>query len=60
MITAAVTDTNVMAAELLTGTGVSPVARILDGMRSGAHPLNLRWSNANEHLNQLPPPDEVV
>ena len=35
MITAAVIDTNVLVAGLLSGTGVSPVARILDGMRSG-------------------------
>lgn len=38
---AAVIDTNVVVAGLLTGSADSPTARILDGMRKGAFPFLL-------------------
>ncbi len=38
---AALIDTNVVVAGLLTGSSESPTARILDGMRNGAFPFLL-------------------
>ena len=38
---AAIIDTNVVVAGLLTGNADSPTARILDGMRKGAFPFLL-------------------
>lgn len=50
---AAVIDTNVVVAGLLTGSAESPTARILDGMRSGAFPFLLSTALLAEYREVL-------
>lgn len=50
---AAVIDTNVVVAGLLTGNAESPTARILDGMRNGAFPFLLSTALLAEYREVL-------
>jgi uncharacterized protein len=50
---AAVIDTNVVVAALLTGDGDSPTARILDGMCNGAFPFLLSTALLAEYREVL-------
>lgn len=50
---AAVIDTNVVVAGLLTGSAESPTARILDGMRNGAFPFLLSTELLAEYRKVL-------
>lgn len=50
---AAVIDTNVVVAGLLTGSADSPTARILDGMRKGAFPFLLSTALLAEYREVL-------
>jgi putative PIN family toxin of toxin-antitoxin system len=50
---AAVIDTNVVVAGLLTGNADSPTARILDGMRKGAFPFLLSSALLAEYREVL-------
>lgn len=50
---AAVIDTNVVVAGLLTGSAESPTARILDGMRNGAFPFLLSTELLAEYREVL-------
>lgn len=50
---AAVVDTNVVVAGLLTGNADSPTARILDGMRTGAFPFLLSTALLAEYREVL-------
>ena len=50
---AAVIDTNVVVAGLLTGRADSPTARILDGMRKGAFPFLLSTALLAEYREVL-------
>ena len=50
---AAVVDTNVVVAGLLTGRADSPTARILDGMRNGAFPFLLSSALLAEYREVL-------
>jgi putative PIN family toxin of toxin-antitoxin system len=50
---AAVIDTNVVVADLLTGIGDSPTAKILDAMRKGAFPYLLSTALLTEYREVL-------
>ena len=50
---AAIIDTNVVIAGLLTGSADSPTARILDGMRKGAFPFLLSTALLAEYREVL-------